>query len=137
MTDTLGDHDTREFHAILAALGEAWGRADGAGFAAAFTGDADFVNILGMAFRGRDAITAQHQQIFDTIYKGSLASFELVSSRKLADGVTLAHVAATLNAPGGPRPGITRTMATAVLVKADAAWRIAAFQNTVVVTPPV
>jgi uncharacterized protein (TIGR02246 family) len=136
MADALSDTDNAEVRAILVGLEQAWARADGAGFAAPFTHDADFVNIVGMAVRGRDSIAALHQQIFDTIYKGSHVSFALAASHKLADGVALAQVAATLDAPGGPRPGITRTIASAILVKPGAEWRIAAFHNTVVVPRP-
>jgi uncharacterized protein (TIGR02246 family) len=130
------DDDLAQFKGLVASLGEAWNRADGAGFAAAFTDDADFVNILGMRVRTRQAIAAGHQQIFDTIYKASHADFTLAMSRLLADGVAVAHIEATLDAPGGPRPGRTNALATAVLTRGDEGWRIAAFHNTVVAPPP-
>jgi len=132
MADRLSEGEVR---ATLAAMSEAWRRADGAGFAADFTDDADFVNILGMAFHGRDQIAAQHQLIYDTIYKDSQAQFELSALRALAEGVATAQIAATLDAPGGPRPGITKTLATATFVRADGSWKIAAFHNTVVAPP--
>jgi uncharacterized protein (TIGR02246 family) len=122
--------------ALLIGMATAWERADGASFAAAFTEDADFVNILGGAFSGRQAIAAQHQFIFDTIYKGSHARFELTRFRKISPDVAVAQISAMLNAPGGPRPGVTNTLASATLTKSDGGWAIASFHNTVVVPVP-
>ena len=129
MAGDVFEEDRAAARSLLAGLSEAWRRADGAGFAAAFTQDADFVNIRGMTTRGRDAIASQHQQIFDTFYRGSQAHFELVSLRRLADEVLVAQVAASLDVPSGPRAGTTKSTATAVLVGAP--LKIAAFQNTV------
>lgn len=135
MTD-IPQSDLAAFKTLLDGLGEAWNRADGAGFASAFADDADFVNILGMRARTPAAIGAGHQQIFDTIYRGSRATFSLDSARLIADRVAVAHVAAVLDAPGGPRPGVNHALATAVLTKGADGWRIAAFHNTLVVPPP-
>ena len=75
--------DQASIGATLAAMGDAWERADGASFATAFAEDADFVNILGAAFSGRGSIAAQHQLIFDTIYKGGATpGRELTQFRK-------------------------------------------------------
>jgi uncharacterized protein (TIGR02246 family) len=52
---------------ILADLQAAWNRADGRACGAAFTDDADFVDIRGMQHRGREAIAGGHQAIFDTV----------------------------------------------------------------------
>jgi uncharacterized protein (TIGR02246 family) len=130
------DDDLVQFNALAEGLGEAWNRADGRGFAAAFTEDADFVNILGIGVRTQAAIAAGHQQIFDTIYRGSHASFAIATSRLVADGVAVAHVSATLDAPGGPRPGTSHALATAVLTRGGDGWRIAAFHNTLVAPLP-
>jgi uncharacterized protein (TIGR02246 family) len=44
--------------ALAARLQDAWNTGDGAGFAAPFSDDADFVNVYGMHARGRAAIAA-------------------------------------------------------------------------------
>src|SRR5690349_250316 len=69
---------------ILRRLEEAWNAADGAGFAAPFTDDADFVAIRGDHHRTRAAIAAGHQQIFDTLYRGSTLRYSLTQARRLA-----------------------------------------------------
>jgi uncharacterized protein (TIGR02246 family) len=135
MAGAVSEKDKAAARSVLAVLSEAWRRADGAAFATAFTEDADFVNIRGMSFQGPDAIAAQHQQIFDTVYRGSQVQLELVSLRRLADDVLVALVASNLEVPSGPRAGTTKTTATAVLVGDAAALKIAAFQNTVFAPP--
>lgn len=44
----------------------------------------------------------------------------------------LAHVRATLSAPGGPLAGEQASTITAVLLKNDDEWEITAFHNTLV-----
>ena len=54
---------------VLADLQESWNRHDMVTFAAQFTQDADFVNVLGMHLRGRSAIEAQHIAIHKTVFR--------------------------------------------------------------------
>ena len=110
MSRELSEQDAGQVREILVAMGQAWERADGAGFAAAFAVDADFVNILGMSTRNRAEIASWHQRIFDTIYRGSRVVFEHADARALTAEITLAQVRSTLDAPSGLRPGITRTL---------------------------
>src|SRR3712207_2973312 len=115
---------------LVQQLEDGWNAADGTAYGAVFTDDADFVAIRGDHHRTRQAIATGHQQIFDTIYKGSRVQYELVASRPLADTVILAHVHSTLDAPTGPLAGVQRALATAVLIRTEDRWRIAAFHNT-------
>jgi hypothetical protein len=52
-----------KIEAVLSALQQSWNRHDVAAFAAQFTENADFVNVVGMHVRGRPAIEAQHVAI--------------------------------------------------------------------------
>lgn len=116
---------------VIKRLQDAWNAADGAAFGAPFASDADFVNIRGELHSGQ-AIAAGHQQIFDTIYSGSTIRYTVLGARELDDGVILAHVSGTLNAPTGPLAGETAALASVVLVSDGDDHRIAAFHNTVV-----
>ena len=112
-------------------LAKAWNAADGHDFGAAFTDDADFVDIRGDHHEGRHAISAGHQAIFDTIYKGSTVDYRVESVRPVADGLAVAVMGATLVAPAGPLAGTNRSRLTAVLAEqADGRWLVAAFHNT-------
>ena len=128
--------DRTAFDAIAAALSDAWNAADGAGFAKQFTDDADFVNIYAMHGRGREAIARAHQAIFDGVYRGSTNTFTVTQARRVNDDVTLVHIAADLHVPEGVMAGDLRALATAVMVRDEAGWKIAAFHNTREQAPP-
>jgi uncharacterized protein (TIGR02246 family) len=124
-----GDANAAE---IVKQLEDAWNAADGAAFGRPFTEDADFVNVRGEHYRTRNAIAKGHEGIFNSIYKGSVVRYELSAVRHIAPGVAVAHVKSRLNAPSGPLAGEHHALFTMVLVQDSAAWRIAAFHNTLV-----
>ena len=117
---------------IMQRLEQAWNRADGAAFGEPFSAGADFVAIRGDLHTGRDAIAAGHQQLFDTIYAGSTARYQVLQARQLDDGVILAHARCSLNAPGGPLAGEHASTITVVLARYDDEYEITAFHNTLV-----
>jgi len=115
---------------LVARLEAAWNETDADAFAREFTENADFVNIRGEYGTGRDAIGAAHAMIWKTIYAGSKVRYSLTRLRQLTSDVLLAHLQADLHAPTGPLAGDTVGIPTMVLVRDGAAWRIAAFHNT-------
>lgn len=112
---------------IVAALQRAWNAGDGAAMAACFAEDAVFTDVVGRVQRGRATIAAEHQKIFDTIYRGSSNELRLVESRELAEGVLVLNTAGRLRVPAGPRAGVTEAVQTMVV----SGGRIVAFQNTI------
>lgn len=117
---------------IMQRLQLAWNRADGAAFGEPFSADADFVAIRGDLHVGRDAIAAGHQQIFDTIYAGSMVRYHALRARELDDRVILAQARCIINAPSGPLAGEHASTATVVLLKHDDHYEITAFHNTLI-----
>lgn len=128
--------DQSSLETLVEALEDAWNAGDGAGFAAAFADDADFVNVYGMHGRGRTAIAKGHHFIFTTVYKDSKVEYRVVSVRMLAPGVAVLHVSARLNVPGGPLVGTHEALWTGIATLLDDSWKFAAFQNTFVKEPP-
>jgi uncharacterized protein (TIGR02246 family) len=119
--------------ARFADIEQAWNRADGPAFGAAFAGETDFVDIRGVHHRGDGAaIGFGHQAIFDSIYAGSTVRYHVDVARTIAPGTVLAVATSTLDAPSGPLQGIHHSRITAVLVEQDGRWAITAFHNTVV-----
>jgi uncharacterized protein (TIGR02246 family) len=118
---------------LVGRLGRAWNEADGQAFGEPFAPDADFVDIRGEHHRGREAIAAGHQAIFDSIYEGSSVDFELTGARELSGEVILAHATAVLIAPSGPLAREHSSMLSMVLVRGGDGWEIAGFHNTLVV----
>jgi uncharacterized protein (TIGR02246 family) len=118
---------------LIGRLERAWNAADGRAFGEPFAPDADFVDIRGEHHRGREAIAAGHQAIFDSIYEGSTVAYEPTGARELpGGGVILAHATAVLRAPSGPLAGEHNSMLSLVLVRGADGWEIAAFHNTLV-----
>lgn len=113
-------------------LEKAWNTGDGASFGQPFAEDADFVNVRGQHLRTRDVISRGHQEIFNTIYKGSAVRYQVSAVRALSPDVLVAHVKSTLNAPTGPLAGEHSSLFTLVLVRHENDWQIGAFHNTLV-----
>jgi uncharacterized protein (TIGR02246 family) len=124
-----------EAQALATQMENAWNSADGPAFVAAFAEDADFVNVLGMHVRGRDAIAAGHDQIFRTVYAGSRVAYRVESTRLLRPDVALVHVEAGLDVPGGPMAGHHDARYSMVLTRDGGEWRIASFHNTFIRDP--
>jgi uncharacterized protein (TIGR02246 family) len=129
------ENDRAELERIVAQLEAAWNAMDGAGFAAPFASDADFVNIRGEHFRGRPAIAAGHSAIFRTIYAGSTNRLTLENARLLRADVALVHVHSVLQARSGPLAGRHRARFTLVLTREPERWVIAALHNTLQTAP--
>ena len=116
--------------AILQGLESAWNRYDSAGWAALFAEDATFIHIFGGQLDGRAAIEAAHRVIFDTIYKGSRASFTLRSIRFLRPDVAVVFAGAQVKFHEGNETRTLDTRPTLIVVRGEGAWRIVALQNT-------
>lgn len=112
-------------------LVDGWNTKSGALFAKPFAEDADYVVINGSYIKGRAVIEAQHQRIFDTIFKDTKLKLDVTSIRFLRPDVAVVHV-------DGNRDGPTKELMqaarlTMVMTKEKQGWTIAAFQNTAVV----
>src|SRR5580704_12222649 len=77
---------------IIAALADSWNQHDMAIFAAQCTEDIDFVNAVGMHWRGRAEVEAHHVALHHTIFRNSTLRNLGYSLRRLTDGVVLAHI---------------------------------------------
>ena len=119
-----------EAERLVGRLESAWNAMDGVAFAAPFAEDADFVNILGEHFRGRDKIAAGHVGTFRSIFAGSNFSMKLEQVRSLRPDVALAHVHSNLDVPEGRLAGRHAARYSMVLTRGAGGWEIAAFHNT-------
>ena len=107
-----------------------WNTKSGAVFAKPFAEDADYVIINGMYIKGRAAIEAGHQRIFDTIYKDTQIILTVKQVRFLRPDVAVIHV--TGNRVGPTKELNQHAMLTLVMTKEKQGWTIAAFQNTAI-----
>ena len=125
---------------VISALTESWNRHDMAAYAAQFTEDADFVNVVGMHSRGRREIEAQHAHLHRTIFRNSNVRVLDEWVRCLKQDVALAHVRWEMTGheslPGWHTPETRSGVLTAVLVQEGDGWRVTAFHNTDIVPLP-
>ena len=122
--------DEQVMQGMLQQLETTWNRYDSIGFAAAFAEDATFIHIFGGQLDGRAAIEAAHRNIFETIYRGSHASFVLRSVRLLRPDVAVVFAQAHVEFMEGNQPREMETRPTIIVVKEQGKWQIVTFQNT-------
>ena len=119
-----------ELQPTFDALSEAWKNGDGKAFAQWCTDDVDFINLLGMHVKGRDAVADLHEKIFHGPYQGSTVAFTIESVRAIAPDTVLAIVPSRIDAPTGPVKGTVLSIASILLVRDGERWKLANFHNT-------
>ena len=122
--------DEQVIQGILQQIETAWNRYDSISFAESFAEDANFIHIFGGQLDGRPAIEAAHRHIFETIYRGSHASFVLRNIRFLRPDVAVVFARCRVNFKEGNEAREIETRPTLIIVKEQDKWQIVAFQNT-------
>ena len=118
---------------------DAWNRHDMAAFAALYTENADFVNVLGVWLRGRTGIQEHHATIHAARMKTSLLTALETEVRFLHPDVALIHVHWELTGQAGPDGAVLPTrqgILSHVIVKTGRKWRITSTQNTDIAAIP-
>lgn len=119
--------------AITRHLEDAWNAGDGRAYGDPFAEDAGYITVLGHLIQSRSAIAGSHQSIFKTIYRNSTVRQKVIGARALTDDVIVAHVDIVLSVPSGHIAGDHNAIQTLILVRQGEGWRVAHFQNTLVV----
>jgi uncharacterized protein (TIGR02246 family) len=110
---------------------DGWNQGNAAAFAAPLTDDADFIAFDGSYFKGREAIVAAHQPLFDKYLKGTRLVGEVISVRLLSPSAALMHARGGTIMRGASKAAPERdSIQTLVAVKENATWKLTAFQNT-------
>jgi uncharacterized protein (TIGR02246 family) len=128
---------------ILARQAEDWNRHDAKAWVAAFSEDAEFINILGSSLQGRSEIERRHAEIFTTIFSRSRVVVTTRKVRTLGATAALAETDYELRDYDRLPPGIQatdpdgtlRTRLKYVFELAADGWRIVSAQNTAVLPP--
>ena len=109
---------------------DAWNARDAVAFDAPFTDEANFVAFEGTHLKGRREITAFHQQIFDTVVKGTRLEGEVKFVRFLsaAHAVIYAGIGVTLRGQTEASPS-RDSMQLTVVTKRDGEWRSEGLMN--------
>jgi len=120
-----------EVSALVGEFQAAWNAHDMKRFARLFSDEADFVNVAGMWWHGREEIERNHAaahagRLGDSVLEASLAAFG-----ELGQGIGVAHVRWRLEAGGTQRRGVM----TWTLRELDGGVDIVAAHNTDSVGP--
>lgn len=119
-----------------AAFIAAWDSREGAAIAALFTEDADFVNVTGLWWHGREAIAKPHDYALKSFFSDTSLRAGRTEVRPLGPDVAVVRCRLTLSgqtAPDGSTAGPRQTILTAVLQRQPEGWLAVSAQNTDVV----
>ena len=84
--------DEQAVATLVSEVEQAWNTHDMRRFAACFAEDADFVNVRGWWWRGRDKIERTHALLHETIFRDSRIGLECAAIKEVGSGVVVAHV---------------------------------------------
>ena len=104
------------------------------------TEDTDWVNVVGMWWKGRKESQYAHQVYHNTIFKTSICEKKSVVVRPITKDVAIAHVTWQFSDPNPPLPPLppspdgkrlppNEDLATLVFVKQNGKWLLTAGQN--------
>jgi len=122
--------DEEEIRQVFSSLTEAWRNADGEAWGMHFVEDADFTVWFGLELKGREAIAAGHQYIFDGVYANTAFELEVRQLRPIGTNVSVAHLRGYVVNDGEERPEEPDAVPVAVLQRVDDGWKLVTFHNT-------
>ncbi|MFY0527678.1 SgcJ/EcaC family oxidoreductase [Archangium gephyra] len=128
---------------LVAEQTEAWNRGDAAAWSKDFAPDAEFINIVGTVFSGREEIRTRHAAIFASLFKGSRSEVTVRKIVLVAPSVAVVDTEHVVTGYAGlppgvqaTEPGVLRTRMRYVLKQMGGKWSIVAGQNTDVKPAP-
>lgn len=122
--------DEAAIKANLEQIKTGWNMKSGEALARPFTEDADFVVINGMHLKTRAEIAAQHQRLFDTIFKDvELVEYAVEQIRFLRSDVALVHAIGRRTDTADKTKTVTGRISL-VMLKNKGQWQITSFHNT-------
>lgn len=127
-----GEKDYNEIDNIIKHFTYAWNECEGKGSADFYDEDADFVNIFGVAFTGKDEIEARHVKIHESFLKGSIFKVIETKTRRAKSDVAITHVHWQVTEIQIPGKEEMEGIFTHTLIKNKGRWKIVATQNTLI-----
>ena len=128
--------DVDEINRVVQAFAETWNRHDMDAFAELFAADAEFVNVVGLWWKGRPEIKGAHEFTHQTLFKRSRLRIDEVSTRLLVPEVAIARCRWTLEGhvtpAGAPLPARHGVLVN-TLRRDGGRWLIVDSQNTDVI----
>lgn len=129
--NALSVEDEKAIRKVVAGIEEAWNAHDMKAYGKLFREDAEFINVVGMHWRGREAIMVAHTAYHETLFKNHSIKTDDVQIRSLGSGHAIAVVTTTNDAFTTPTGVIPKRQnrQTYMLVKDSDGWKIAHGHN--------
>lgn len=127
--------DDKAIRKTITGFEESWNTHDMKAFGKLLREDVEWVNIVGMHWRGREAVVAAHAAYHETMFKNHTLKTDTVHLRSLGGGHVIAVVTTTNDAfttPAGQAMSKAQNRMTYVLTEEADGWKIAHCQNVVV-----
>ena len=129
------EKDAAEIHAALKGMQDAWNVHDMKAFVSYMTDDVEWVNVVGMWWRGKAQVYKAHAVLHQTMFKDrQLHDAESVTMRQITpDVVILTEIvpADSYTTPDGHVTPPNRNVLTEVFVRRGGRWLVAEGHNTV------
>ena len=120
----------------MAKMDAAWAKHDMTVWTSYMTDDVEWVNIVGMWWRGKDEVFRAHDIFHKTIFQGrTFDPPETVALRRVSPDAYVVNVVLMTGAfksPSGVVRPAARNILTEMFVKKDGRWLLCAGQNTVI-----
>ena len=133
--NTLSKEDDQAVRKVVAGIEEAWNAHDMKAYGKLLREDVEWVNVVGMHWRRRDAVMKAHTAFHETSFKNHTIKTDTVELRSLSGGYAIAVVTTTNDAfttPSGEVVPKRQNRQTYVMAKSPDGWKIAHGHNTVV-----
>jgi uncharacterized protein (TIGR02246 family) len=132
---SLTKEESAAIRKVVAGFEEAWNTHDMKALEKLFSEDAEFINVVGMHWRGRKAIVAAHAAYHETIFKNHRIKTDTVEIRTLGEGHAIAVATLTgdsFKTPDGQVIPMRQHRLTYVLTKGSDGWKISHGHNVAV-----
>ncbi len=125
--------DQKSIRELISTFETGWNTHDMAAIGSIFRDDAEFINVVGMHWRGKNAIVKSHTVYHEIMFKNCKLHSDDIQIRFPASATAIAVWTVTQDAfktPSGDVAPKTQTHLTLVLTKGDDGWRVVHGHNT-------
>ena len=131
----LSEADEKAIREIIKDQESAWNKHDMEAFTKPFRDDVEGINVVGLYWRGKKAVSKHLKDYHDTIFKDLEEYLEDVQVRSIGDGYVIAvntWKVGSFKTPNGEVVPACRHLSTLVLAKGTDGWKVVHFHNTII-----